>query len=80
MSEQASVFKSLLTNILPKYGVKVKKLFSDNGDEYIAEGHRNGIETLRTSAHTPKQNGICERFNRTLVEALRTVLLTSRMA
>ena len=31
-SEQASVFKNLVTNILPKYGVKVKKLFSDNGE------------------------------------------------
>ena len=65
--------------------MKVKKLFSDNGGEYIADDfvlfcHRNGIETLHTSAYTPEQNGICERYNRTLVEALRTVLLTSRMA
>ena len=65
--------------------MKVKKLFSDNGGEYIADDfdlfcHHNCIETLHTSAHTPVQNGICERYNRTLVEALRTVLLTSRMA
>jgi transposase InsO family protein len=66
-SEQASVFKNLVTNILPKYGVKVKKLFSDDGGEYIAENfvlfcHRNGIETLHTSAHSPERNGICERL------------------
>jgi Integrase core domain len=84
-SEQASVYKNLVTNILPKYGVKVKKLLSDNGGEYTAEDyvllcHRNGIETLQTSAHSSERNGICERFNRTLVEALRNVLLTSRMA
>jgi transposase InsO family protein len=65
--------------------VKVKKLFSDNGGEYIAEDfgllyHRNGIKTLHTSAHSPEQNGICQRFNRALIEALRTVLLTSPMA
>jgi hypothetical protein len=35
---------------------------------------------LHTSAHSPEQNDTCERFNRTLTEALRTVLLTSRMA
>ena len=53
--KQANVFKNLVTNILPKYGVEVKKLFSDNGGEYIAEDfvllcHRNGIVTLHTSA------------------------------
>ena len=65
--------------------MKVKKLFSDNGGEYIAEDfvllcHRNGIEPLHTLAHSPEQNGTCQRFNRTLIEAMRTVLLTSRMA
>ena len=68
-----------------KYGVKVKKLFSDNGGEYIADDlvlfcERNGIETLHTSAHSLEQTGICERYNWMLVEALRSVLLTSRMA
>ena len=29
-SEQASVFKNHVTNILPQYGVKVKKMFIDN--------------------------------------------------
>jgi Integrase core domain len=84
-SEQASVFKNLVTNILPKFGGKVKKLYSNNGGEYMAKDfvlfrHRNGIETLHTSAHPPEQNDICKRFHRTLVEALRTVLLTSRIA
>jgi transposase InsO family protein len=65
--------------------VKVKKLFSDNEGKYTADDfvlfcHRNGIDTLHTSAYTPEQNGICKRFNRTLVKALRTVLLTSSMA
>ena len=63
-----------------KYGVKVKKLFSDNGGEYIADDlvlfcERNGIETLHTSAHSLEQTGICERYNWMLVKALRTVLL-----
>ena len=65
--------------------MKVKKLFSDNGGEYVADElvlfcDRNGIETLHISAHSLEQTGICERYNRTLVKALRTVLLTSRMA
>jgi len=84
-SEQTRVFKNLVTNILPQYGVKVKVLFSDNGGEYTSDEfmtycHRSGIQTLHTAPRTPEQNGICERFNRTLVEALRTVLLTSCMA
>ena len=69
----------------PQCGVKVKVLISDNGgaytgDEFMTYCHRSGIRTIHTAPRTPEQNGICERFNRTLVEALRTVLLTSRMA
>ncbi|GKD02828.1 integrase, catalytic region, zinc finger, CCHC-type containing protein [Tanacetum coccineum] len=38
-----------------------------------------GIELQTSIARTPKQNGVVERQNRTLVEAARTMLLASKL-
>nr|GEW72290.1 retrovirus-related Pol polyprotein from transposon TNT 1-94 [Tanacetum cinerariifolium] len=40
---------------------------------------KEGIEHQTSTARTPKQNGIVERRNRTLVEAARTMLLASQL-
>ena len=84
-SEQHEAFHNLRTNIIPMYGAQVKVLFSDNGGEYTSTEfldycHSNGVQTLHSAPRSPEQNGISERFNRTVVEALRTTLVTSRMA
>nr|GEV40927.1 retrovirus-related Pol polyprotein from transposon TNT 1-94 [Tanacetum cinerariifolium] len=39
-----------------------------------------GIEHQTSTARTPKQNGVVERWNRTLVEAAQTMLLASKLS
>ena len=78
-NEAASDVISLIKQIKLKYSRKVCQLRSDNGTEF-----RNAtLESFCTetsisqnfpSAHTPEQNGVVERKNRTLIEAARSML------
>ncbi|GJZ82536.1 retrovirus-related pol polyprotein from transposon TNT 1-94 [Tanacetum coccineum] len=57
----------------------VRYLRTNNGTEFINQTLRNftkevGITHNTSTARTPQQNGVVERRNRTLVEAVRTML------
>ena len=60
-------------------GFSIKTLRTDGGGEYVHD-HFNtylftmGIERQVTVAHTPQQNGVSERANRTIMEAARAML------
>ncbi|GJR72024.1 retrovirus-related pol polyprotein from transposon TNT 1-94 [Tanacetum coccineum] len=58
------------------------RVASINGKKYNLTYHvffkEEGIEHQTSTPRTPKQNGIVERRNRTLVEAARTMLLASK--
>ncbi|GJR06657.1 putative ribonuclease H-like domain-containing protein [Tanacetum coccineum] len=61
----------------------VRYLRSENGTGFINKSLRNytkevGITYHTSTAHTPQQNGVVERRNRTLVEAARTMLIFSK--
>ncbi len=56
-------------------GLKVKTLRSDNGGEFTEYLTKEGIKQER---HTPQQNGVAERLNRTLIEGVRTMLADPR--
>ena len=63
-------------------GKKLKILRSDGGGEYInAEMHEylaeNGIRHETTTAETPQQNGVAERYNRTLLETIRALKISA---
>jgi len=65
-------------------GKKMKTLRTDNGLEFINKELRQfldqkGIKHEKTCAYSPQQNGRAERENRTLVEAARTLLHSSRL-
>ena len=65
-------------------GRQVKTLRSDNGGEYTSREFTSylaneGIKHERTTPHTPQQNGIAERLNRTLIEGVRTMLADSKL-
>ena len=62
----------------------MKKLRTDNGGEYTStefESYlkKEGIEHQYTIPKTPEQNGVSERMNRTLVEAVRSMLADSTL-
>ena len=65
-------------------GRKIKTLRTDNGGEYTSAEFdlyltKEGIKHELTIPHTPQQNGVAERLNRTLVEGVRTMLADSKL-
>ena len=59
---------------------KLKKLRADGGKEYVGKQFQNfilesGMELEVTAAHSPSQNGIAERLNRTVVEHARAMII-----
>ncbi|KAH9650170.1 Integrase catalytic domain-containing protein [Citrus sinensis] len=60
-------------------GRKIKVLRSDNGGEYTSDPflqvcQNEGIKRHFTVRHTPQQNSVAERMNRTLLEKVRCML------
>ena len=58
---------------------KIKVLRSDNEGEYTYDPflqvcQNEGIKRHFTVRHTPQQNGVAERMNRTLLENVRCML------
>ncbi|GJY67771.1 retrovirus-related pol polyprotein from transposon TNT 1-94 [Tanacetum coccineum] len=61
----------------------IRYIHTDNGTEFVnkdltAYYERVGIFHQKTVPRTPQQNGVVERWNRTLVEAARTMLIFSK--
>ena len=84
-SEVFSKFVEWKTMIEKATGKQVKTLRSDNGGEYVAKDFEhylksNGIGHQLTVRKTPEQNGVAERFNRTLVEMVRAILSDSGLS
>jgi len=57
----------------------LKILRSDNGGEYINHEmltfiRAEGIRHETTTSDTPEQNGVAERYNRTLLETMRSIM------
>jgi hypothetical protein len=62
-----------------KFGLRIKKIRSDNGTEFKnsqIEGflEEEGIKHEFSSPYTPQQNSVVERKNRTLLDMARTML------
>ena len=81
-SEVFEKFKSWKALVENQYDKKIKILRTDNGGEYTS----NELETYlqieeirhkKTIPKTPEQNGVAERKNRTLIEAVRAMISDS---
>ena len=64
--------------------LKVKTLRTDNGLEFCNKQfedfcERYGIMRHKTVVHTPQQNGLVGRMNRTLMDKVRCMLLHSKL-
>ncbi|KNZ45691.1 hypothetical protein VP01_78g1 [Puccinia sorghi] len=85
LTSKSEVFSTLsqVINIEAKrLGYYPSVLHSDRGTEFlnaqVGEFCRTNVIRQRFSdEYTPQQNGLAERFNRTVIESLRTVMLDS---
>jgi len=64
---------------------KIKYLCTDNGLEFCNEEFNDfykvhGIARHKTVRHTPQQNGVAERMNRTLLEKACCMLSQTKMS
>jgi transposase InsO family protein len=69
-------FKALIENLSER---KIKILRSDNGGEYTSKEFVNfckdvGIKRELTIPYNPQQNGVAERKNRTILEAMKIII------
>jgi hypothetical protein len=79
-SEVYKCFKEFRISFEKQYGTTIKSIHSDNGGEYTLRENnakKKGIQVTRAAPYAPESNGIAERMNRTLVEAVRTMLAQS---
>lgn len=75
-------YKTLVEN---QTGKKIKILRSDNGGEFCGNVFENflkanGIIHQRSAPYTPQQNGLAERFNRTIMEKVRCMLFDANLS
>ncbi|GBP61401.1 Retrovirus-related Pol polyprotein from transposon TNT 1-94 [Eumeta japonica] len=77
-------FKEFHSMVRNQKGTKIKTLRTDNGGEFCSDMmekylKESGIIHQKTNPYTPEQNGLCERFNRTIVERARCLLFDAKM-
>ncbi|CAI7771717.1 unnamed protein product [Closterium sp. NIES-54] len=75
----AAVLKEWMPRAQRESGHKVKVIRTNNGGEFIGADFesvlkKKGIQHQLTVPYNPQQNGVAERFNRTLQEGARTLL------
>jgi transposase InsO family protein len=78
-SQTQETLKGFLRRAQNEFGLKIKKIRSDNGTKFKnsqIEGflEEEGIKHEFSSPYTPQQNGVVEMKNRTLLDMARTML------
>jgi transposase InsO family protein len=77
-SQTQETLKKFLRRAQNEFGLRIKKIRSDNGTEFKnsqIEGFlEEGIKHEFSSPYTPQQNSVVERNNRTLMDMARTML------
>ena len=82
--ETFSIFSKWLNIEENQENTLLKRLHSDNAKEYksgdfIDLFNAKGIKSTFTAPYTLEQNGIAERFNRTIVSKIRALLYTAKL-
>ena len=83
-TDAAAAMKEIIALLERQSGLKVKKIRTDNGTEFVNSVvddlcKRNGIVHETTTPYTPEQNGIAERAIATCLEMVRCMLHSSKM-
>ncbi|GJZ00606.1 putative ribonuclease H-like domain-containing protein, partial [Tanacetum coccineum] len=80
--ETSSILQNFVRQIENLLSHRVKIMRSDNGTKFknrdmLEFCGNKGIKQEYSNARTPRQNGVAERMNKTLIEAARTMLADS---
>lgn len=83
-SQVFETFKDFKARTENQTGKRIKILRTDNGGEYCSNQFNSflskcGIEHQTTIPYTPEQNGMAERYNRTIMERTRCLLFDSKL-
>jgi transposase InsO family protein len=78
-SQTQEILKKFLRRAQNEFGLRIKKIRSDNGTEFKnsqIEGilEEEGIKLEFSSPYTPQQNSVVESKNRTFMNMARTML------
>eukprot|EP00795_Rhopilema_esculentum_P005567 gene5567-biopygen555 len=78
-SEVLKRFKEFEASATNEAACKIGTLRTDNGGEYVSNEFENllkrkGIKHETSVPHSPQQNGVAERMNRTLVESAKAMM------
>ena len=77
-------FKEFRAEVENQLGKHIKAIWFDRGGEYLIGDFKdylteNGIISQFTALGTPQQNGVAERWNRTLLDMVRSMLSYSTL-
>ena len=80
LKHESEVFERFRDLVEKSSGRHINALRSNNGGEYTSSIFtsyltKEGIKHELTTPHTPGQNGVAERLNRTLIEGVCTMLV-----
>lgn len=81
-SEVKTIVQEFVAMVETECGTKVKVIRSDNGTEYCNSTltdflKEKGIKHQLTVPYSPQQNGLAERYNRTIMDKVRSMLQDS---
>lgn len=82
-SEVQSCLNHFIAWLERKTSTTVKRFHSDQAKEYVALKdflNAKGIVQTMSSAYTPESNGLAERYNRTILQKLRAMLIESGLS
>lgn len=84
-SEVIEKFREYVNLVEAKFGSKIERVRCDNGGEYSSQTfkdicRKNGTKCQYTIPHNPEQNGVAERFNRTVMEKARCLVFDSHLS
>lgn len=79
-SEASQAIEDFVTEMITQHELPVKRFRTNNGGEYVNEKLRKyfltkGIVHNLTPAYSPESNSVAERFNRTMGEAVRAMVI-----
>lgn len=77
-SQKAQYVVKILTNLIHLFGVPTR-IISDRGSAFTSQSFKMfcrtyGVKQVLNAVATPRANGQCERYNKTIVQALATRL------